>query len=88
MHLSRRTPEDGAGPSDAGAGADQRPSGLAHDLRDTTGRTGTYRYMAPEVLGGAGRRLPPGGGREGVLRGGARAVGSDQAQVGSGTRPC
>ena len=53
MHLSRRTPEDGAGPSDAGAGADQRPSGLAHDLRDTTGRTGTYRYMAPEVLGGA-----------------------------------
>ena len=55
MHHSRRTEEDDSGPSDGGSGADQRLSWSAHGLRDTTGRTGTYRYMAPEVRG----RRPP-----------------------------
>ena len=51
MHHSRRTEEDDGGPPDGGSGADQRLSWSAHGLRDTTGKTGTYRYMAPEVRG-------------------------------------
>ena len=51
IHHSRRTEEDDGGPPDGGSGADQRLSWSAHGLRDTTGRTGTYRYMAPEVRG-------------------------------------
>ena len=60
MHPSRRTPEDNAGPPDAGGGADQRPSGLAHDLRDTTGRP----LHGPRGAGGCGWHRPPSGGRE------------------------
>ena len=51
MHPFPRTEEDDGGPPDGGSGADQRLSWSAHGLRDTTGRTGTYRYMAPEVPG-------------------------------------
>ena len=51
MHPFPRTEEDDGGPPDGGSGADQRLSWSAHGLRDTTGRTGTYRYMAPEVRG-------------------------------------
>ena len=35
-----------------------RLSVTMHGLRDTTGRTGTFRYMAPEARAGARRREP------------------------------
>ena len=82
MHHSRRTEEDDGGPPDGGSGADQRLSWSAHGLRDTTGRTGTYRYMAPEVWGtwmAHARRRAQG-------RGGARKVGTTWTLMGSWTR--